>query len=285
MREESVLFGETRSLVGIITDPHPAVNTHNHSAIVLLNAGVVHRVGPNRLYVKIARRLASAGFVVLRFDLSGIGDSKARRDNLPFEESAVSEAQEAMDFLATARGVQRFVLMGLCSGADNAFRVACIDSRVVGAALIDFHSSRNTEYFFHSYSRRLLNYRSWWRLITGKSDIWRILKSKIAKQTGELNKDWQVLPKEEVIAGLRSLVKRGVDLCFIYSAYESAYYNYRLRLEDEVRSLRSHGKLRVEFFSESDHVLTLLSNQELAVKVIHDWTQSMVQTEVSSQSM
>jgi len=83
MREEAVLFGKTRSLVGIITDPHTVVNAHNHPAIVLLNAGVLHRVGPNRLYVKIARKLASAGFVVLRFDLSGIGDSKARRDNLP----------------------------------------------------------------------------------------------------------------------------------------------------------------------------------------------------------
>jgi len=287
MREEAVLFGKTRSLVGIITDPHTVVNAHNHPAIVLLNAGVLHRVGPNRLYVKIARTLASAGFVVLRFDLSGIGDSKARRDNLPspFEKSAVSEAQQAMDFLATARGVQRFVLMGLCSGADNAFRVACVDSRVVGAVLISFYAFGTTEYLFHSYSRRLLNYRSWWRLITGKSEIWGILRSRIAKQTRQLNKDWQVPSKEKDISDLRSMVKRGVDLCFIYPASGPFYYNYRSRLENEVRSLRSHGKIRVEFFSESDHVPTLLSNQELVVKVIHDWAQSMVQSEVYSQSV
>ena len=286
MREEAVLFGKTRSLVGIITDPHPVVNAHNHPAIVLLNAGVLHRVGPNRLYVKIARTLASAGFVVLRFDLSGIGDSKARRDNLPlsFDKSAVSDAQEAMDFLTTARGVQRFVLMGLCSGADNAFRVACVDSRVVGAVLINFYAVGTTEYLFHSHSRRLLNYRSWWRLITGKSEIWSILRSKIAKQTRQLNKDLVVPSMEKVIADLRSLVNRGVDLCFIYSASGPALYNYRSRFENEVRSLRSHGKLRVEFFSESDHALTLLSDQESVVKVIHDWAHT-VQTEVYSQSV
>ena len=44
--------------------------------VVLLNAGIIHRIGPNRLYVQLARRLASRGHAVLRFDLAGIGDSE-----------------------------------------------------------------------------------------------------------------------------------------------------------------------------------------------------------------
>jgi hypothetical protein len=42
---------------------------------VLLNAGAVHRQGPFRLYVHLARRLAALGFSCVRFDQPGIGDS------------------------------------------------------------------------------------------------------------------------------------------------------------------------------------------------------------------
>ena len=59
---------------------------------------------------------------MLRFDLSGIGDCEIRSDNVPFEKSSKSESQQAMDFLTSARGVQEFILMGICSRADIPFR-------------------------------------------------------------------------------------------------------------------------------------------------------------------
>src|SRR5205823_3052307 len=51
-------------------------------AIVLLDAGATYRIGPNRLHVELARRLARDGDLVLRIDQSGIGDS-APRDGAP----------------------------------------------------------------------------------------------------------------------------------------------------------------------------------------------------------
>ena len=90
MREQAVLFGKTRSLAGVVTDPPKSTEDRKRPAIVLLNSGLVHKVGPNRLNVKLARMLATMGFPVLRFDLSGIGDSKYREDNLPVEKSAVA---------------------------------------------------------------------------------------------------------------------------------------------------------------------------------------------------
>ena len=46
--------------------------------------------------VKVARALAEAGFLVLRLDLSGIGDSEPRKDALPYLESAPLESIEAL---------------------------------------------------------------------------------------------------------------------------------------------------------------------------------------------
>ena len=62
MKEEAQLFGKTNSLVGIITDPEPTEQGENRPGILLLNAGKVHRAGPNRLYVKMARQFAEMGF-------------------------------------------------------------------------------------------------------------------------------------------------------------------------------------------------------------------------------
>src|SRR6185295_20136065 len=99
-------------LVGIVTDPPgfvPSRSAGGPLGAILLNAGVIHRVGPSRLYVYLARELAALGCVAARFDHSGIGDSTVRRDGSSFEESSLVEAREAMDALQESRGVERFV--------------------------------------------------------------------------------------------------------------------------------------------------------------------------------
>jgi len=82
MRDKAVLFGKTKSLVGIITEPTPVFSGNDFPAFVFLNSGFLHRVGPHRLYVKAARKLAEEGFFVLRFDFSGIETAEQVRLNL-----------------------------------------------------------------------------------------------------------------------------------------------------------------------------------------------------------
>ena len=74
--EHVVAFGKRQSLVGVLSRPTRPVP--DAPAIVILNTGIVHRVGHHRMYVLIARQLAAAGHPVLRFDFSGIGDSSHR---------------------------------------------------------------------------------------------------------------------------------------------------------------------------------------------------------------
>ena len=70
--ELAVMFGRSGTLLGILTRPLPHVRKRL-PAIVVLNTGIAHRVGHNRMYVTLARELASRGHTVFRFDLSGIG--------------------------------------------------------------------------------------------------------------------------------------------------------------------------------------------------------------------
>ena len=93
-------------------------------AILLFNAGSVHHVGPNRIYVALARHFAQLGFASLRFDLQGIGDSPLGvegRENHPYPAHAQDDVRAAIEHLRREHGFRRFIAMGLCSGAHTAF--------------------------------------------------------------------------------------------------------------------------------------------------------------------
>ena len=130
--EEVLLFGDRNSQRGVWCRPTAPAPVVHEAAVIFINAGLVHHVGPNRLHVQLARALAAVGVPSLRMDLSGIGDSSVRADNLPIFELVRREPVEAMDALA-ALGCRRYALVGLCSGAYSAFHVACADERVDSA--------------------------------------------------------------------------------------------------------------------------------------------------------
>ena len=114
-------FGADEHLFGILAKPSTRTDK---PAIVLLNAGSIHHVGPHRLYVRLARELARVGHPVLRFDFEGIGDSVLRgpgRENHPYVARPIEDIRAALEYLR-AEGCVRFILAGLCSGAYHVFR-------------------------------------------------------------------------------------------------------------------------------------------------------------------
>jgi len=137
--EQPLRFGVADHLFGVLSRPtSPPVR--ERPAIVILNAGSVNRAGPHRLYVSMARRWVGRGFTVLRLDLSGIGDSPAAvgtAENLVYPRDGLADIAAAMDFLAAETGVGRFIVAGLCSGADLTFQIARRDPRLVGAVMMN----------------------------------------------------------------------------------------------------------------------------------------------------
>ena len=118
--ESALQFGSDNHLFGIATT---APGGKDRPAILMFNAGSAHHVGPNRIYVALARCLAAAGFDSLRFDLESLGDSVLRapgRENYPYPPTANEDAGAALELLRS-RGYKRIIALGLCSGAHTTF--------------------------------------------------------------------------------------------------------------------------------------------------------------------
>src|SRR5688572_6083021 len=274
MTKEKILrFGRTAPLIGVLTEPHAVPGGTNLPAVVMLNSGILHRVGACRLHVGVARRLARDGFTVLRFDYSGIGDSEARRDDLAFEESALLETREAMDHLAATRGVREFILMGLCSGADMAHEVARVDKRIVGLVMLDGWAYRDIGYYMHHYGRRALRLDVWRRWLGSKLARARGAARAVQPTAQQLEGFTYEVPKyvrhfpasSRIAADLKDFVARGISMYFIFSGGQPNEYNHGGQYRRKFWRVPFGGQLREEYLPDADHIFTGLSHQAFVI--------------------
>jgi pimeloyl-ACP methyl ester carboxylesterase len=288
MREHAFMFGEGDGLVGVLTDPPGGPVTpgaRRPLGAILLNAGVIHRVGPSRLYVHLARELAAAGCVAARFDHSGIGDSPVRRDGSSFEESSLVEAREAMDALQESRGIERFVLIGLCSGAVTAFDTAGVDDRVVGVVMInpqgfDLSPEWNNYVVNRSDARRywkqsLFSVTSWRKALTGQVDYKRLV-GVLWRQAAGPGSAKAVVSSivSRVGSDLEKLVRRRVRSLLVCSEGDDGIEYMNVILRQDVRTMAPAVHMSVEILPGADHSLTLLDSQRRVVEVVRAWAAS-----------
>ncbi|MFL6439681.1 MAG: alpha/beta fold hydrolase [Terriglobales bacterium] len=289
MKEEAVSFGNLGSLVGIVTPPIQKDSIHAKTAVLFLNAGIVHRVGAGRVYVKVARALASLGFLTLRFDLSGIGDSPVRSDDLSFEKSAIAETQNAMDFLERTKGIGSFILLGGCSGARIAFNTASCDARVIGALFINFPSREEDDAaespdaahrsaFFYYRKAALFSLNSWWRLASGQANYIQLVRALWFAMQRQIAAEEKACPQvRQFRSDLEALIDRHVHLAFICSEGDHRLDDLRAAGGKELRRLCRDGKLALEIVKRSDHTFSSLHDQEQLLKVILKRASTMLQ--------
>ncbi len=111
--------------------------------------------------MRIARALAGAGFPSLRFDLSGLGDTPPARHALGYEEQSIQDISAAMDWIAAHYDMDAAIPIGMCSGADNAYRAAQVDERIAGAVLMDPYAYAAPGGHVDRIAKRVAN-PDWW---------------------------------------------------------------------------------------------------------------------------
>jgi pimeloyl-ACP methyl ester carboxylesterase len=279
VRERVVRFGPGESLMGILTTPRELRAGAPH--VVLVNAGIVHRVGPNRVYVDMARALAMRGFPVLRFDLSGLGDSDAASTAPSLGESAVADVRSAFDFLKSTRQATDFIISGLCLGANYSFLAALADERVSGVMVLDPTVPRTPRGRLVHLGRRAMHLATLREVVTLRHPMWRRSLARLRQAAvPEFALDWgeqrlgadTVLPERDIAQNaLQRLIDRRVQLMLVFTGGVNHVYNYRDQLFDLLPGIDFRQQLRLEYMPNTDHAVSDRASRASLLDAISDW--------------
>lgn len=193
-------------LVGVLSRP----TAQPRVGVVIVVGGPQYRAGSHRQFVSLAWSLAGAGFVVLRFDYRGMGDSGGSLRNFEQIDDDLRAAVDAL--LAGQPQLEHVVLWGLCDGASAALMYAPTDPRVSALALANpwargADTQARTQLVYY-YARRLFSFDVWRRALTGR------------------------LRFRESVTDLGGSVQRAV------AASSAAASDYRHRMTDALESFR-----------------------------------------------
>jgi alpha-beta hydrolase superfamily lysophospholipase len=188
--ERPVWLGSDSALFGILTEPRAGETRRR--GVIFINAGADNHTGASRLHVSLAREWALRGYVALRLDLGGLGDSDTRPgrpDDEVFPPAALDDIRAAVEFVRSRYGVGEVTLGGICSGGYHALRAAVCNLPVNRILLV------NAQNFFWNYNttlqdvqladvvrgpevhrERVRSVRAWRRVFAGEVDLTRFVK-------------------------------------------------------------------------------------------------------------
>ncbi|QSQ26299.1 alpha/beta hydrolase [Pyxidicoccus parkwayensis] len=298
VRERAVRFGKDGRLFGIVAEPSSEPPSPNRVGVLFVSVGANHRTGPNRMHVTLSRELAGRGYVAMRLDIAGVGDSPPApggREHPLYSKASVRDIQEAMDWLGNAYGMRRYVVASLCSGAFLTFHASVQDERVAGQVLINpqtfvwrtgdslvikqreqrpaYETSFKSTRFYRG---AVLRKETWRRLLRGEIQVRRIARELLSRavkraQTLPLPGPLQGSEQREHLAVRRSfsdLVDRGVKSLLVYSANDGGLDVIERYLGPRGRRLAHKPNFRMEVVEGPDHTFTPLWSQVYLASLI-----------------
>lgn len=182
-------------LAGTITTP-PAQGRLEHPAIVLVaDAGAIERDGAAAavpIFAQLAGQLADRGFVVLRYDKRGVGQSGGRLETVTLQDYA-DDAVSAVKWLARRKDVddRRIAVLGHGEGAAVALLAAAREKRIAAVVTLAGMGTTGRDLVLEQ-QQRLLD-------ASKVSEAERIAKVELQKQIlGAVTsgQGWEKLPAE-----------------------------------------------------------------------------------------
>lgn len=286
IRETAWQLSESPHLFGILCEP-TAPPASNRPTIILLNAGSAYRIGPGRMNVEMAREFAEHGFRCLRLDLCGLGDSlltDPSLENDSYAATAFGDIRIAMQALRQRFGPQKFVLMGLCSGAYASFQAAAQfeDRDLVESVLINpltyywedgmtLETATSLELIReHYYLTSALQPGKWWKLLTGRSSIGlrgaiRMVAHRLGlvgkRHSNEIcratKKSGPSHPVKQDLAGdLRSVVAAKRELSLFFSTTDPGYSIMMTQARRQAKRMLRRGQMTATFIDDADHTFS-----------------------------
>ena len=279
--ERPVFISGATMMFGIVTEPAP--NERRRRGVILLNSGADNHIGANRLHVSLARRWVQYGYVVLRLDLGGLGDSMTRDNGIDdevFPSTAVEDIRIAMEFLRTQYGVEHMTLGGVCSGAYHVLRAAVANLPVNLMLMVNPQNyfwkegSRIDELqlvevvrYPTAYLGRIFSRAEWKKLLQGKVSITRVVRVYVQRVglavesvVRDVARSLGIKLPHDLGSELQTVAARGVRMAFFFARNEPGIDLLRLQAGSEIRRLGDN--CRIHMLDCGDHIFSLRSHRE-----------------------
>lgn len=271
LRETPVFIAQPFGrLFGVLAEPLEAPVTD--LCVVLVNAAGVRRIGPNRMWVEIARRWAATGVPTLRLDSEGIGDSDGDGDGdgdryidlaSLYQAPRIDQARAALDELEARALPGRFVLLGLCAGAHWAFHGLLADDRVSTAWMVNlgaFFWDETLDAVRDARRARAITSRSGWsKLARGEirlGHVRELARWSLAAPTLIRAHRASTRTDARLDAALDRLRDTGKRAVLILSGNEPVYEE--LELEGRIERMGSWPNFELRRFPNRDHTFRAL---------------------------
>jgi alpha-beta hydrolase superfamily lysophospholipase len=304
--ERPVFLDPASRIFGVVTEPKRG--ELRRRAVVLLNAGADSHIGASRMYVSLARRWARHGYIVLRMDFAGIGDS-GTRPGRPVDEVFPPEGLEdigaALDYLREVYRVNDVSLAGLCSGAYHALRAAVAGHPVQRILMVNPQNYFWTQGMslenlqlaevVHNpgvYRERIFSRQAWKRLVSGEVNLRRILMVYVHRfrlaldaHVREIARTLRWRLPSDLGWELEALAARGVQIVFVFAKGEPGLDLLKLQGGSIVERLGD--RCRVHIVDSGDHTFSqsgpkLKMEEVLSAELFARWGPTAVSNEPES---
>lgn len=277
---ETICQFSEESLFGIFSQPLLR-DEEIKPTVLLLNAGSVHRIGPNRNYIYIARQLLSMGFSVMRMDFLGLGDSihpYILKENNPYMPEAPGNIRAAVSHLKDNFNVKEVILMGVCSGAYASFQAALhlndlVIREIVPVNPLTFYwregMSLDTPSLEHhwNWNRYAVNVRkseSWIKLLKGKInivDVLRTILSRLFFKTqalaniifNKIRRGFGIELSKDLAYDINKIHDKGIKISFFFSDLDPGYKILMESAGYVVNKLMKNKTVEISFISKANH--------------------------------
>ncbi|MBC7794378.1 MAG: alpha/beta fold hydrolase [Clostridia bacterium] len=291
--EQPLFFGPDAKLFGVLTSTDKWVRSR--PAVIVLNTGSNHHVGSHRMSVALARTWGKLGFVCLRFDITGVGDSVMdgeMRGKRLYDPRSVADVHAAIAVLRASLGIEEFILVGLCSGAYLAFHSTLLTPSVVGQLLINpqpvgFPISGVEDrgrYALKSnrhYKALLLKFETYERLVTGEINVKRIARVLAGRVAVKLKNSLRGFafakddrPRNAIDAGFFTIADRCADTFVVFSGDDSGFDQMREMLGERQEKLEARENYRATVLAGADHTFSRSADRReliaMLVKHVND---------------
>ncbi|MCD6184283.1 MAG: alpha/beta hydrolase [Deltaproteobacteria bacterium] len=294
-------------LYGILTRPHK--KNDSKQLIISCQSGVVAKgeIGDHLRWV--ADRLAEQGITVIRFDQHGTGDSQGECDqDVPirlFFQKIQDGCFKDDTLMVIDWAIQRFpgydiFFLGECGGCISALAAAAeriknvqgfiliampvlrFSDEIRGPLKIGNHDAKNTG---KQYFQKLINPKSWGRLVRGKSDLKLIfdsiavlcvnsfrsvcIKNLFQGPFAPDNPSFNQLFWDN----LQLIAREKIPTCFLLPELDNETFEFNVEFKQKIlnRQKKRYSTCEVIYLPATDHSIMFLESRMAVVNSILNW--------------